>query len=220
MRVILGLLLLAVSMPAWAQEAPTTPAPATAPAASEEPPITFHKGQFGLSARLGLGVRGIATYKNTIWCGATDPEGEFMNFASVCTGRTPFTIDFEAAYGVANSIELTLELRVGIERDLGGTPTAQGPFPLRLAPGARFFFSEAKRSKLFVQPELVFDFTDYKDYSNVSRGNDFGVRALEGFWLDLHRAYGVYIWIAESAEVLRWLSFTFEGGLGFQGRYP
>ena len=216
MRVILGLLL-ALSIPARAQEAP---AAAPAPAPVEETPTTFHKGQFGLSARLGIGVRGIATYKNTIWCGKTDPEGEFMMFASVCTGRTPFALDLEASYGVAQSIEVTLELRIGVERDVGASPTADGPFPLRLAPGVRFFFSEAKRSKLFVQPQLLFDFTGHKDFSGASRGFDFGLRAMEGFWLDLHRSYGIYIYVAESFEAIRWLSFTFEAGLGFQGRYP
>ena len=85
-----------------------------------------------------------------------------------------------------------------------------------LAPGARFFFSEAKHTKLFVQPAVVFDFAGYDQRS----GNDFGIRGIEGFWIDLHRSYGFYFWIAETLEFSRWLSATFEGGIGFQGRYP
>ena len=199
MRGILVLLL--VSSPAWADDS--------------EPPITFHKGQFGGSVRLGMGVRGIATYENTVYCGKTDPMAEY-NFASVCTGRLPISLDLEAAYGVAKSIEVTLEMRIGIESDFGSSPNADGPRPLALLPGARFFFSEAAHTKLFVQPELVLDFADY----GQREGNDFGVRGIEGFWIDLHRSYGFYFWIAETFEARRWLSFSFEGGIGFQGRYP
>lgn len=180
-----------------------------------EPPVTFHKGQFGVSARVGLGVRGIATYENTVYCGKTDAQAEH-GFASVCTGRMPVALDLEAAYGVAKSIELTLEMRIGIESDFGTGPGADGPHPFHLAPGARFFFSEAKHTKLFVQPAVVFDFAGYDQRS----GNDFGIRGIEGFWIDLHRSYGFYFWIAETLEFSRWLSATFEGGIGFQGRYP
>jgi hypothetical protein len=87
---------------------------------------------------------------------------------------------------------------------------------LFLAPGARFFFSEDKRARLFVQPSLVIDFADYAQAS----GNDFGVRGIEGFWIDLHHSYGLYFYIAETIQFSRWLSGGFEAGIGFQGRYP
>jgi hypothetical protein len=202
MRWILAVLVVAgINVAAWADDT--------------EPPVTFHKGQFGLSARLGLGIRGIATYHNDIYCGKTDMMAA-RGFASVCTSRMPIALDLEAAYGVAKSIELTLELRIGIESDFGSTPNTDGPRPLRLAPGARFFFSEAKRTKLFVQPAFVIDFADYAQRP----GNDYGVRGIEGFWIDLHRSYGLYVYIAETLEFAHWLSAAFEGGIGFQGRYP
>lgn len=183
---------------------------ATASADDEaEPAITSHKGQFGLSARLGVGVRAIATYEKNVFCGSDADD-------RVCTGRAPMSLDLEASYGVAPSIEATLELRVGLERDFGATAGADGPRPLHLSPGARFFFSEAKRTKLFVQPALVFDFASYDQRS----GNDFGVRGIEGFWIDLHPSYGAYLFIAETIEFSRWLSGGFEAGVGFQGRYP
>jgi hypothetical protein len=196
---LLPLLLVAVSTPAQADEAVS--------------PVTFHKGQFGGSARFGVGARGIATYQNDVYCGKQDMQAEF-GYASVCTGRTPLSLDLEAAYGVTGAIELTLELRVGLESDFGTTPAESGPRPFHVAPGARFFFSEAARSKLFVQPSLVFDFAGY------DRGNDFGVRGIEGYWIDLHRAYGLYFYVAETLEFSRWLSASFEVGVGFQGRYP
>jgi hypothetical protein len=182
---------------------------ASAAADDTEPAITSHKGQFGLSARIGVGVRAIATYEKTVFCGSDVDD-------RVCTGRAPMSLDLEAAYGVAPSIEATLELRIGLESDFGSTPGADGPRAFHLSPGARFFFSEAKHTKLFVQPALVFDFADYAQRS----GNDFGLRGIEGFWIDLHQSYGLYFYIAETIEFSRWLSGGFEAGVGFQGRYP
>jgi hypothetical protein len=178
------------------------------------PPVSFHKGQFGGSARLALGVRGIATYDNNVYCGKTDPQGEF-GFASLCTGRTPLSLDLELSYGVKPTIELVLEMRLGIESDFGSAPGMDdGPHPFWLSPGARFFFSEAARAKFFVQPQVVFDFSGY------GQGNDFGLRGIEGLWIDLHRSYGLYFYIGETLELSRWLYAAFEGGVGFQGRYP
>src|SRR5918993_598625 len=70
--------------------------------------ITSHKGQVGVSARLGVGVRAIATYERDVFCGADVDD-------RVCTGRSPMSLDLEAAYGIKDSIELTLELRIGLE---------------------------------------------------------------------------------------------------------
>ena len=175
-------------------------------------PVTFHKGQFGLSARLSLGIRGIATYDDQDYCGTIDQEDG--GFASVCTGRTPVALDLEASYGVAQSIELALELRVGLEKDFGIAENAAGPRPVHLALGGRFSFSETKRTRLFFQPMVVADLSDR------IQGNDFGVRGIEGFWVDVHRAYGIYVFVGETLEFSRWLSVSLEAGVGFQGRYP
>lgn len=185
-----------------------------APTAFADDGAAFHKGKFGGSARLALGVRGIATYDNTIYCGKTDPEAEF-GYASACTGRAPLSLDLELSYGVKAAIELVLEVRLGLERDVGATPTSEdGPRPFHLSPGARFFFSDTARVKLFVQPQLLIDLAGY------TSGNDYGVRGIEGLWIDLHRSYGVYGFVGETLGFSRWLSAAFEAGVGFQGRYP
>ncbi len=185
----------------------------TTPAAFADDAATFHKGKFGLSGRLSLGVRGIATYDNNIYCGRESGGAEF-GYASVCIGRPPMALDLELSYGVKPTIELVLEVRLGLQRDVGATPNAEGPRPFHLSPGARFFFSDTAKLKLFVQPQLVFDFADY------ASGNDFGIRGIEGLWMDLHRSYGVYVFVAETLGFSRWLSASFEVGVGFQGRYP
>lgn len=192
-----------------------------APAFADDtaPPVTFHKGQVGVSARIALGERAVATYDNKYYCGDLDATAKYGN-APVCTGRIPFSLGLEASYGVSPTAELVLEMRLGLERDFGPTANTDGPRPFFLAPGARFFFSEAARTKLFVQPEVVFDFTGYKDQAGMSRGMDFGVRGLEGVWVDLHRTYGMYLFVGETLEMARWLDAGFEVGAGFQGRYP
>jgi hypothetical protein len=172
-----------------------------------------HKGQFGGSIRLGLGVRGIATYENKHYCGTTDDEAEY-GFASVCTGRAPFTLDLEGSWGVGRKAELTLELRIGLESDFGATPMDDGPHLFQLAPGARFFFSDTARGKAFVQPALMFDFSDYGN----GTGNDLGLRGIEGYWIDMARTYGGYVYVGETLGFSRWLSASFEVGVGFQVR--
>lgn len=224
------LVLCALAAPAFADDklapakgdespAPTTSAPAPVKPEDTGPPPTFHKGQFGLSARLSMGAQAIATYDSKYYCGTVDTTAANGN-APVCAHRSPVSLGFEASYGVARHAELVLELRIGLEKEFGPSPTGEGPHPLFLAPGARFFFSEAKRSRLFVQPEVVFDFTPFKDAAGNSRGNDFGFRGLEGFWIDLHKTYGMYAFVGETLEFVRWIDANFEAGVGFQGRYP
>lgn len=202
--------------------APAKADDATAPARVEDktlPPPTFHKGQIGFSARLSVGAQAIATYDSKYYCGTVDTTAEH-GFAPVCAGRSPVSLGLEGSYGVARHVELVLELRFGLEKDFGGAPNLDGPRPLLLAPGARFFFSETKRTRLFVQPEVVFDFSGYKDSTGMDRGNDFGFRGLEGIWVDLHRSYGMYAFVGETLTFVRWIDAGFEAGVGFQGRYP
>jgi hypothetical protein len=177
-----------------------------------------HKGEFGLSARFGLGVRGIATY-NSDYCGVLDASAKNGN-APVCSARSPLFLDLEPSYGVAESVELTVGLHLGLEGDFGPTPASSGPHAFRLEPGARFFLSESGHSKLFVQPSLMIDFTSYQKQSGGSYGNDIGVRVNEGYWIDLHRAVGLYFFVSESVEFARWIYADLDAGIGIQGRYP
>ncbi|MDQ3297940.1 MAG: hypothetical protein M3619_15230 [Myxococcota bacterium] len=192
---------------------------AAPPAAADEPAGTSHQGQFQLSARLSFGLRGIATYDDTAYCGDTDPSTS-SGFAPVCTGRSPLAIDLELGYGLGRKIDTFLEIRIGIEQDFGPLPTSdEGPRPFHLSPGARFFFSEARRTKLFTTAQVVFDFAGYEDVDGKQLGMDFGIRNMSGLWFDLDRAYGFYFFIGETATFSRWLRFELEAGVGIQGRY-
>ncbi len=178
-----------------------------------------HKRQVGLSLRSGIGVSATVPYKSTVYCGTSDASTMSGN-AATCTERAPFALGLELSYGVATTVELTLAFSFGLEHDFGATPGMTGPIPVRLAPGARFYFSETARTKLFVQPQVVFDFSDYKDSSGATRGTDVGLGALEGYMFDFNRHVSAYIYIGETIGFVRWLSGDFEAGLGIQARYP
>jgi len=179
-----------------------------------------HKGQFGLSVRTALGLRAIATYDEAVYCGATDASVTTGN-APVCLARSPMSLNLEASYGATARIDVLVELRIGLETDFGATPgSSNGPRMLFLSPGARFFFNEATRSSLFATAQAVFDFSGYKDASGSRRATDLGFRNLLGYWLDLHKAYGMYVFAGDTATFSRWIRLELELGIGFQGRYP
>ena len=195
---------------------PTEPLPAHDP--SKGP--FFHDGQFGISARFALGLRGITTYHDTDYCGSTSTDTSTGN-APLCLTRAPFALELEMAYGVGKRIDLLLEMQLGIERDFGSSASANdGPHTVRLSPGLRYFFSEGRTTKLFTTAQAVFDFTGFKDIAGVGRGADFGVRNLNGLWFDFHRSYGLYIFAGETLSVARWLNLELEAGVGIQARYP
>jgi hypothetical protein len=194
----------------------TATATATARADTlDGPPPTVHQGQFELSVRFGIAGRFIGA-NNGDYCGQTNSGG---GNATLCTGTTPPLLDLEAGYGVRRHLDLVLAVTFGLGRDFGATPSSQGPYPVRLSAGARFFFSEAAHTQFFVQPMVMGDFTNYRDNSGTL-SDGFGARCLEGLWIDLHRAYGFYIYAGESVELVRWIEGDVEAGVGIQGRYP
>jgi hypothetical protein len=195
---------------------PSAPAPA---AASSRTRRTGHARQFGLGARVGIGLRGIATYDDEDYCGERSTDTATGN-AAVCLGRAPFTLSLEASYGVAHNFEVLAEFGIGLERDFGAADGVDGPRVHFVAPGVRIFFSEAKTSKLFTQIQATIDFTSYEDGLGQGRGTDYGFRNLNGLWFDLHRSYGFYVYVGETLTFQRWILGQLEAGFGFQGRYP
>ncbi|MFN0247435.1 MAG: hypothetical protein ACKV2T_11160 [Kofleriaceae bacterium] len=198
---------------------PTAPPTSESPSGPSEPVSYSHKGQIQASLRLSLGMRAIIAYDDADYCGDSDT----MNGgnAAVCTSRVPFAFDLEVGYGIARNVDLIAELRVGIEEDFTstGTGAGDGPRMFHFSPGVRFFFSDAKTMKLFATAQVVFDFAGYKDATGQNRGADFGVRNLNGLWLDLDRAYGFYAYVGETATFGRWLLTQLELGVGVSARF-
>ncbi|HEY4175997.1 MAG TPA: hypothetical protein VGM90_04170 [Kofleriaceae bacterium] len=200
---------------AWAQVAPAkdpvTPKPAN--------PLS-HKGQIEVSLRTSLGYRAIVAYNSKDYCGDSDMTTAYGN-SSVCTGRAPFGFDIEAGYGATDKVDLILEMRLGVETDFRATNSSDtaGPHLFHLSPGARFFFADAGKTKLFTTAQAVFDFAGYKDSSGNGRGFDFGLRSMNGVWLDLDRGYGFYAYAGPTLMFKRWLEADLEVGIGVQARF-
>jgi hypothetical protein len=198
-------------------EAPVEPAVRT-PVRRADAPWTGHRRQLGVGLQVGAGLRGIKPYDDE-YCGQRDGNGG--GDAAACIGRAPVAVDVQLTWGASARTELLLEARVGIERDFGATASSDaGPRSFRLAPGARFFFAESGRTSFFSTLQAMFDLSGYEDAAGESRGADIGVRNVNGLLIDLDRAYGVYVFVGETATFRRWLGFELEAGLGVQGRYP
>lgn len=196
-----------------------------APAKPPKAPATLavqlsHFKQVQLSIRFASGLRAIKPYSDDQYCGSTDATRP-NQFAAVCVGRSPFSIDFELGYGVTHKIDAFVELRLGLESDFGMSQTDQNETrQFHISPGARFFFSDAGRTKLFTTAQIVLDTSGYRNLQGGELSADFGLRNMNGLWVDLDRAYGFYVFVGETASFSRWFRFELEAGVGIQGRYP
>jgi hypothetical protein len=175
-----------------------------------------HKGQFGLSAQGGLGFRFIAPYDEE-YCGQISNDGTGDNKA-VCSGLSPITLDLGASYGVSRSLELLLEVRLGLERDFAASEVSadEGPRQIAFAPGLKIYIRDAGLTKFFSSLQVVIDTTDYEQVG----GTDFGIRNVNGLQFDFHRTTGVYFYVGETLAFSRWFRFEMDAGVGIQLRVP
>jgi hypothetical protein len=193
-----------------------TTEPVARPAATRR----THKGQFGLAVSLMTGGRFIKTYDGE-YCGDRDANGATTGNSTVCMGRIPVAFDLSFSYGVTSSIELLLDLRLGIERDFGGTVSdSDGPRLRHYAPGVKFYFADSGILKFFSTAQVAFDDTGYTSPTGEALGMDVSVRNANGIQLDFHDAYGAFAFFAEDVAFRRWMTAGIEFGAGFQGRYP
>jgi hypothetical protein len=182
------------------------------PAVAPLPPLD-HDGQFGVAARIATGMRFISTYSQSTKC---DSAGD-----QACFAREPTLLEFELSYGLGRHVDLLAEIDLGLEQDFSTTAnTDNGPHLVRLDPGLRFWFGESRHTRIFVTAEALFDLSDYRNSSDQSLGNDFGLRSVDGFQYDFNRKFGVYIYGAETVGLVRWLDLELEAGFGMQLRYP
>jgi hypothetical protein len=177
-----------------------------------------HYHQIGVGFQFGLGMRGINPYTDGAYCGKRGQNGGANE--AYCLDRSPAALDLELTYGIKPETELLLEIRLGLERDFGAAPGVEGPRVHHFAPGARFFFADTGRAKFFSTIQAVIDITGYEKATGGTYGTDLGLRNVNGFWFDVHHAYGFYAFFGEELGIKRWLSAGLEAGLGVQGRYP
>ena len=171
-----------------------------------------HKGQFGVHAQGGLGFRFIAPYEDDLYCGQ-EHDGDYKR---VCSERSPVTLELGTSFGVSKSLELLLEVRLGLEDDFGVSPGVDGPSQLQFAPGVKYYIRDAGLTKFFSSLQLLIDTTDFQQADEV----DFGVRNINGLQFDFHRTTGVYFFFGESIAFKRWFRFEMDAGIGLQIRVP
>ncbi|HEX2658399.1 MAG TPA: hypothetical protein VHU40_09010, partial [Polyangia bacterium] len=102
--------------PAEAKLGDETDKPAEAPPAPEPPqlvPSLSHDLQFGIAVLFGDGYRIIFPYSSQPTdCGDANNMG-----ARVCTNRAPSFIDLQPSFGISQSWDFLVDLRLGIEKD-------------------------------------------------------------------------------------------------------
>ncbi len=178
----------------------------------EDEPAFTHKGQVGLHLQGVMGYRSIVTYDEE-YCGDLKNSGENR---STCYGRSPFGFDVGLGYGVLSILEVFIEMRLGVERDIGQTPNMDGPRMVALAPGVKAYLGRIGEMAFFSTLQFPIDFTSFDQVDK----NDFGLRNVNGLQLDLHRTFGLYVMFGEEVSWRRWLRFEIEAGLGVQARFP
>lgn len=167
-----------------------------------------HEGQLGLNLQVSTGYRGIFPY-----------DGEYCGVAGnneACVERAPVVLDIGVSYGVTRSLELLLELTVGLEREFGSGPGLTGPRTRVYSPGLRYYFSETGQLRFFSTLQLAIDATDFAQASGV----DYAIKNINGLQLDVQRAVGLYAFFGETVSWTRWLRFEMVAGLGVQARFP
>lgn len=178
----------------------------------EDEPAFSHKGQVGVHLQGVMGYRSIVTYDEE-FCGDLKDSGANR---STCYGRSPFGFDVGLGYGVLDILEVFLEMRLGVERDIGTEPNMDGPRMVALAPGVKAYLGRIGEMAFFSTLQFPIDFTSFDQVDK----NDFGLRNVNGLQLDLHRTFGLYVMFGEEVSWRRWLRFEIEAGLGLQARFP
>jgi hypothetical protein len=171
-----------------------------------------HGGQFKLYTQFGAGYRIIFRYDDEDFCGTAGK--------TVCRDFTPPWVELGLGYGISDSFEVLVDLRFGLGEDFkpeGSTEDAPRQFVI--SPGIRVFIDDAGSIKFFTTFQLAIDRTDYSANA-VSKATDIGIRNVNGFLIDLHRTFGIYVHVGETIGFVRWLRFEIDAGVGMMVRVP
>lgn len=186
------------------------PPPLTAPA-PEPPhlvPSLSHDLQFGIAVLFGDGYRIIFPYSSQ----ATDCGDAHNMGARVCTNRAPSFIDLQPSFGISQSWDFLVDLRLGIEKDFN---TFRQLFVM---PGFRYWLDTQRHVKFFTTIQLAYDAS--KQNTAARSSYDIGVRNSNGLMVEIMRNFGVYAQFGETLGFVRWLSFSVDAGVGVQARVP
>jgi len=217
-----------VIQPAPAAAPPAAPVPApviAAPAPAAEPapqappiialspkrlvPSLSHDMQFGLAVMPGDGYRVIVPYSRDV----TDCGDHAQMASHVCGSRAPMFLDLQPSFGVDDSWDIIVDLRLGLEKDFNTFR------PFFVMPGFRYWLESETHVKFFTTLQFVYDGTQQQPTTKHTR-SDFGARNANGLMIEVMRNLGVYFQFGETLDFVRWFSITVDGGIGVQARMP
>jgi len=201
---------------------PPAPPPAVqpAPAPAEAPPVVAvsprrlvpslsHDMQFGLAVMPGDGYRVVVPYTRDL----TDCGDHAQMGAHVCSSRAPMFLDLQPSFGIEQSWDIIVDLRLGLEKDFNTFR------PFFVMPGFRYWLESESHVKFFTTVQFVYDGTEQQPTSKHKR-SDFGFRNSNGLMIEVMRNLGVYFQVGETLGFVRWFSVTVDGGIGVQARMP
>ena len=194
-----------------ATDKPADVAPAAAGPEVSPPqmvPSLSHDLQFGLAVLFGDGYRIIFPYTSQpVDCGDAHAMG-----ARVCTNRAPSFIDLQPSFGISQSWDILVDLRLGIEKDFN---THRQVFVM---PGFRYWLDTQSHVKFFTTIQFAYDAS--KQNTSARTSSDIGIRNSNGLMVEIMRNFGVYAQFGETMGFVRWFSLSVDAGIGVQARVP
>lgn len=183
-------------------EEPQEPSKPASPEKERAPAGLGHKYQFGLGVRAGTGFRVIMPYGDES-CGDADAE--------VCGARLPVWLELSPSFGITQSLEVLLDVRLYLEQDF---TDSRGYF---FAPGLKYYTDPNSLFKFYASGQVVFE--NQEQLPGGPGSFDIAARATLGVQFDVLRYVGLYVQGGLIVGFLRWLTFTIDGSAGIQIRY-
>jgi hypothetical protein len=195
--------------PGATETAPPPPPPP--PVDAGEAPTYGHGWQFGLRAGLALGYKVLIRFDDSPPC---DGDGD----QKVCGHSTPPALDLALSYGVLDSIEPYIWMRIGLDE----TIKTQTEATSLIGAGVRIYTTSDSQIKLFFEPGLALELeggtSAAQPWANYS--TDYLVHAHFGLQYDFLRHLGLYASAGPNVTFVRAIGTEFEGSIGLQGRAP
>ena len=209
----------AADAPAEAADAPAEAADAPADATGEKwgGKKRDHRHQGFVSVLAGTGWYLVAPYdkndpdKACDWkesnnSNTTEGEGE-----PICSGRSPFHLDFQAGFGVLDGFEVFAMFRLGVEPSGRYQPDAR-----LIGAGIKVYSPSDGLFKIGFGVAPLFDFSERR----VNDAYDFLIHVPIAAHFDFVPWFGAYLQVAPNISFITEFKLDITGGLGLQGRFP
>lgn len=196
----------------------TKPPPAESTPKEMTPPITTknlsHRLQVSVDIAVGVGAAFMVTYEDTTWCGNDSPDAKNDTF---CSGLAPVYMDFGLGFSVLDSLDIIVDFRLGVMKDMVGNR------PLMVMPGLRLWIDPKEPFKIGLALQMVIDLTKQEQPTNLPDHYDeldLGARFYAQFQYDFLRYIGIFGRIGLVTTFKKWIGVNLEAQLGVQARFP